>query len=148
MEEVLGLHSLASSLMRRRRKTKERPSWHIFFIQSSLRILEPKTKMLEFWFKKKRPRKLITRSISDYVISSIACFAFSSGEMVSLLFAIDTQMYLIVCLRYTLSVAYITVFSSKRTFIFECKSIFFFGKSSYQPFLRFKQEKKIHNFFR
>ena len=103
--------------------------------------------MLEFWFKKKRPRKLITRSISDYVISSIACFAFSSGEMVSLLFAIHTQMYLIVCLRYTLSVAYITVFSSKRTFIFQGRSIFF-GKSSYQPFLRFKQEKKIHNFFR
>ena len=132
-----GLHSLASSLMRRRRKTKERPSWHIFFIQSSLRILEPKTKMLEFWFKKKRPRKLITRSISDYVISSIACFAFSSGEMVSLLFAIHTQMYLIVCLRYTLSVAYITVFSSKRTFIFECKSIFLSGNRVVKPFSLF-----------
>ena len=135
MEEVLGLHSLASSLMRRRRKTKERPSWHIFFIQSSLRILEPKTKMLEFWFKKKRPRKLITRSISDYVISSIACFAFSSGEMVSLLFAIHKQMYLIVCLRYT--VAYITVFSSKRTFIFQGRSIFLSGNRVVKPIALF-----------
>ena len=89
--------------------------------------------MLEFWFKKKRPRKLITRSISDYVISSIACFAFSSGEMVSLLFAIHTQMYLIVCLRYTLSVAYITVFSSKRTFIFQGRSIFLSGNRVVKP---------------
>ena len=51
-------------------------------LQSSLNSASL-NKMEAWWhnFKlRKRPRKLITRSISDYVISSVACFAF--GEMV------------------------------------------------------------------
>ena len=100
VEEVLGLHPLFLDAPQEKNQRKADLAYFLpcFPVKSE----NDGTTMFEFWLKKKRPRKLITRSISDYVISSIACFAFSSGEMVSWRLCLPyTQMYLIVYLRYS-----------------------------------------------